>query len=236
MSDPIEPGTAIITQPKAPLVAGAQIQAIVPKSIEEVFRLAEGICKADLAPSSYSRDASKVMIGLMKALELGAPPLQGLAGIAIINGRPAVWGDLAVALCQSKGLLVNHSVEWTGEYPNDDFGCTYKVWRKGQENPYVGTFTIGDAKTAKLWANPQKMPWVQYPKRMLANRARAFALRDGFADHLAGMAIAEEAMDMPPARDTATAPPAGAIPDGTPKVAALDFLEDDAPNDAEVEA
>ena len=40
-------------------------------------------------------------------------------------------------------------------------------------------------------------PWTQYPKRMRQMRARAFALRDVFADILKGMPIAEELQDYP---------------------------------------
>jgi hypothetical protein len=43
--------------------------------------------------------------------------------------------------------------------------------------------------------NQYKKPWLMFPKRMLFNRARAFALRDGFADGLQGLSIAEEVLD-----------------------------------------
>jgi len=40
------------------------------------------------------------------------------------------------------------------------------------------------------------VPWIEHPDRMLKIRARAFPLRDGFADALAGLAIREEVEDM----------------------------------------
>jgi hypothetical protein len=46
--------------------------------------------------------------------------------------------------------------------------------------------------------NSNKKPWIMYPDRMLFNRARAFALRDGFADALMGLGIYEEVRDMMP--------------------------------------
>jgi hypothetical protein len=42
---------------------------------------------------------------------------------------------------------------------------------------------------------------------MLFNRARAFALRDGFADALNGLEIAEEVRDMMPAEEDKPAAP-----------------------------
>jgi hypothetical protein len=46
--------------------------------------------------------------------------------------------------------------------------------------------SVADAK-GRLWT--RKGPWEHYPQRMLQMRARAFALRDGFADVLRGPAL-----------------------------------------------
>lgn len=183
------------------------VLAIIPRDLDQAWRYAEMVCKAGLAPDSYDNDPKKVVIGVLTALELGVPPMQGLRGIAIINGRPSVWGDLAVALIQSKGAVKNTEQSYTGETGTDEFQANYLIWRKGQENPYEGHFSIADAKRAHLWAHPKKRPWIEYPTRMLMMRARAFALRDGFSDCLCGLAIAEEAQDLPvaPAAVTDTA-------------------------------
>lgn len=199
--------------PKAPLVAQAGALAIIPKDLEQAWRYAEMVVKAGLAPNSYDDDPKKVVVGIMTALELGVPPLQGLSGIAIINGRPSVWGDLAVALIQSKGLVTNTEHNFTGEEGEDSWTANFLIWRKGQDNPYEGHFSVKDAKRAGLWGNTRKRPWIEYPNRMLFNRARAFALRDGFSDALKGLAIAEEAQDLPP----------------PPKPVETDFLNDEAP-------
>lgn len=186
------------------LHSGAELKPVIPTTLEEAFRFAQLVCQAGLAPKSYEYgdgdkrpDPQKVVVGILTSLELGVPPLQGLSGIAIINGRPSVWGDLAVALVQSKGLIESHEVTETGTFPKDDYTVTVKFWRRGQAKPYEGRFSVADAKLAGLWNNPKKQPWVSYPKRMVFNRARAFPLRDGFSDALKGLAIAEEMMDLP---------------------------------------
>jgi hypothetical protein len=68
------------------------------------------------------------------------------------------------------------------------------VKRKGHE-PHRVEFSIEDAKRAGLLG--KSGPWQQYTARMLTLRARAFALRDKFADVLKGLSMAEEAMDIP---------------------------------------
>lgn len=187
------------------LETGNAIAPIVPRTIEECFRLAQLICKAGLAPSSYDNDPQKVVLGIMKGMEVGFPPITGLGTIMIINNRACIWGDGAMALCQSRGVVDQTAVVWTGAAPgaeippSDDWGCIFRVWRKNQAQPYEGKFTVLDAKRAHLWMNPKKQPWCLYPQRMLLNRARAFALRDGFADCLSGLSIAEEVQDLPEA-------------------------------------
>lgn len=188
------------------LSAGGEIAAVVPRTLEEAFRMAQMIVGAGLAPDSYdtngSPDPQKIVIGILTALEIGVPPLTGLKGIAIINKRPCIWGDLAIALVQSKNLLAKMEHHYTGTDGQDDFTCHVVMHRRGQESPYDAHFSIADAKRAQLWGNHKKRPWIEYPKRMLFNRARAFALRDGFADCLSGLAIAEEARDLPEAPAT----------------------------------
>lgn len=194
-------------------ISQGEIQAIVPKNIDETFRMAQAVCAAGLAPDSYDRNPEKVMVGLLKSMEVGFPPLTGLASIAVINGRPCIWGDGAVGLCAAK--VASTKVEETGTAPKgdadhtqfpDDYGFKVTFTRKGQTGEYVGVFTVGDAKRAKLWGNLKRQPWIMYPKRMLFNRARAFALRDGFADCLSGLHLREEIEDFPaaPAPETTT--------------------------------
>ncbi len=194
-----EEGTALTAPapaPKPPIVASENVLAIIPQNFDEAWRYAEMVFKSGTAPESYDNDPKKIIIGVLAALELGVPPMTGLRGIAIINKKPAVWGDLAVALCQAKRTIKSFESNYTGIEGEDDYTANVVIWRVGQDFPYEGHFSIKDAKRAGLWMNPKKDPWIKYPYRMLFNRARAFALRDGFADCLAGLAIVEEARDL----------------------------------------
>jgi len=56
-------------------------------------------------------------------------------------------------------------------------------------------FSKEDAETAKLWG--KQGPWQTYPKRMLAMRARGWAIRNVFPDALKGIQVAEEVQDIP---------------------------------------
>src|SRR3546814_3344335 len=54
---------------------------------------------------------------------------------------------------------------------------------------------MDDAKKAGFAG--KQGPWSQYPQRVRQMRARAWAIRDGFADVLKGIGIAEEVGDFP---------------------------------------
>jgi hypothetical protein len=59
----------------------------------------------------------------------------------------------------------------------------------------VRSFTIEDAKQAKLWGKDG--PWSTYPYRQMSWRAFWFAARDSAADVLKGLQGVEELRDMP---------------------------------------
>ena len=200
-----DPGKEMVPTPatmKAALTVNEK-GFIAPTTVEEAARMAKAVIAGQLAPSSYNNDPNKIMLGIMAALEAGLPPLYGLRQIAIINGRPTIWGDGAMALVQAKNLILDYKEEQIGAHPHsndlsmwpDEFGFRVTIRRRGQEGAYVGEFTVGDAKRAKLWLNASKKPWIEHPLRMLKIRARSFALRDGFADALGGIAIREEIED-----------------------------------------
>src|SRR5438034_3289845 len=128
-------------------------------------------------------------------MELGMTPIWSLTSIMVVNGRPSVWGDGALALvlrhpdCQD---VQEHPI---GDPNDDSLGWQCTVYRRGRE-PKVGRFTIADAKRAQLLIKPG--PWKFYQDRMLRMRARAFALRDSFADVLRGLSVVEEMRDVTP--------------------------------------
>lgn len=205
----------VVAEPKkrrelvaVPPMAGGHVAAFIPSTVEEIKWEVGLLIEAGLAPDSFKNDPKKITVAVLKGLEVGLPPMMAVSNIAVINGRASIWGDAALALVQSKNVIERMTVEEIGTVPGEeaetnqfapDFGYRVSIWRRGQGSPYVGKFTVGDAKRAKLWMNPSKAPWMQHPKRMLKIRATAFPLRDGFADCLSGLHIREEVEDLPPA-------------------------------------
>lgn len=169
---------------------GIQVQTMA-----EAKALAETIVASGLAPKGMDKVAT-VLVALQMGAELGLPPMASLQNIAVINGRPSVWGDAVPAICMQSGLFDFEAFEETitGEGDKRTASCTVRRLPKGK--PATRSFSVADAKKAGLWGKAG--PWSQYPDRMLQMRARSFAIRDTFADLLRGFVTIEEAKDMTP--------------------------------------
>jgi len=188
-------------EPKAQLVAGGNVAAIIPRSLEETFRLAGAISASGMAPNTLN-SPEKVMVAIIAGAELGMPPFQSLQSFAVINGRPALWGDGLIGVVRSHGFKVREWIEGEG----DQMVARCEVTRPDNGEVFPGEFSVADAKKANLWGKAG--PWQSSPKRMLKMRARGFACRDGAADVLRGFQLREEVEDYQPIRDVST-PPAG---------------------------
>ena len=203
MSNPVE--TAVVPM-RANIQVGGKPMAIVPQSFDDVWRIATLMSKTAMVPEAYRGKEADCAVAIMYGLELGMSPVVALQSIAVVNGRPSVWGDALVTLCHRAGHKLVETIEGEG----DEMVAKCVMHNKdGTQTPR--TFSVKDAKTADLWG---KNVWKKYPKRMLQMRARGFAIRDGAAEVLAGASIVEEQQDVVPMRDvTPKKPIAATLPD-----------------------
>lgn len=165
-----------------------------PQNLDQAMQLADMICRSQLAPNNYKGKPEDTLVAMMMGHELGLNPLQSIQNIAVINGRPSIYGDALLALVQNSPAFGGIQES----FDESTMTATCTVWRKGGEK-HTQTYSQADAQTAGLWG--KQGPWKQHPKRMLAMRARGFALRNQFADALAGLVTREEAEDIPQERE-----------------------------------
>jgi len=170
--------------------------ALSPTNLAEAMEFADRMAKSSLVPKDFQGNPGNILVAVQWGAEIGLQPLQAMQSIAVINGRPSVWGDALLAMVRGSPACeyVREHIDGDGEA----MVAVCQVKRRGDVEQ-VRAWSVADAKKAGLW-NKQG-PWSQYPKRMLQMRARAFALRDVFPDVLRGMAVAEEAADLPRERD-----------------------------------
>lgn len=157
-------------------------------SLETALKVAEVIANSSFAPTNMRGKPGDIVVALQMGQELGLKPMQALQNIAVINGKPAIYGDAMIAVCR----LAPNFEYIHEEYLEDKKSARCSAKRKN-EPEVVREFSEEDAKKAGLWG--KQGPWTQYPKRMLQMRARGFALRDAFSDVLRGIISDDEAND-----------------------------------------
>jgi len=165
--------------------------AITKQKMADLQSFVSLTIKGGFAPKGMT--VERGVCAIVYGIELGLNPMQSLQQVAVINGRPAMFGDGPLALCLKSGVMEGSPIE-SFEGKGEDLTAVCTVKRKGSE-PATKRFSVAMAKKASLWG--KQGPWTQYPSRMLQVRARAMALRDQFADVLAGIHIGEEARDIP---------------------------------------
>lgn len=174
---------------------------------DQGFRIAKTLAVSALVPKGYFGHPEDIVVAMQMGAEIGLPPMAALQSIAVINGRPGLYGDGLLGVIMASPYYVRH-VEYyvtsDGEIVDglrasdlliDETRAVAKFWRRGIAEPFTAEFSIGDAKRAKLLTKAG--PWSEFTARMLRWRARGYAARDGFAAELRGIKLAHEIDDLP---------------------------------------
>lgn len=180
-------------------------------NLDEAMRFASMVAGSEFAPKEFRQKPESCLLAMQHGAEIGLGPMQSLQSIAVINGRPSVYGDAALALVRS-----SHACEYVTETisgEGDKMAATCIAKRKNNPECSTTTFSVADAKRAGLWG--KSGPWSQYPQRMLQMRARGFCLRDAFPDVLRGLITREEAQDIPIDLTAHVVPTAAPAPEST---------------------
>lgn len=193
--------TAAATVPpqKQPVLAGER--GLQLRSLDDYWRMSQCVSSSGLAPKGLEKPEA-ALIAMQLGAEIGLPPLASLQQIAVINGRPSIYGDAQLGVVRGTGELERFD-EWfevagkratrTPSEFTDDTAAVCLVKRRGYPETQ-DSFSVKDAKRAGLWGKAG--PWSQYPARMLRFRARSFILRDQFGDALRGLRTVEENLDV----------------------------------------
>ena len=166
-----------------------------PDLMPHYHKLAQAMARSTVIPKALQGKPEDIFVAMEMGYQLGFSIAQSIQDIAVINGKPCLYGDGLMALAQS-----HPDKEYITEKPLKDdkgkvVGYTCTIKRKSSPEASQYTFTYDDAKKANLLG--KSGPWSQYPERMLQMRARSFAIRDVFADALRGIRSGDEATDIP---------------------------------------
>ncbi len=166
--------------------------SLAPRSLSEAMEFARMMAESELVPKQFRGKPGDVIIAVQMGAEIGLAPMAAIQNIAVINGKPGIYGDAGKAVLLAKGCIIEE--DDTALVKQQGF-ARCKITRSGRP-PVERTFSEEDAKTAGLWQ--KEGPWKTYPHRQMAWRAFWFAARDAAADLLKGLGGAEELADVSP--------------------------------------
>ena len=155
-----------------------------PKDFGQLQAFSKMLVNSSLTPSSV-KTANDAMIIIIQGAELGLAPMQAVRNIHVIKGKPSLSAKLKVALVrQLPQCEYFECIEWTREK------ATFETKRKGARSSVKYTFTIDDAKRAKLIKSGGN--WDKYPDRMVWSRAASGLADAEYPEILAGLYTPDE--------------------------------------------
>lgn len=154
--------------------------------MQPAAELAAQIAGTEFVPEAYRRNPAAIAACILFGAEIGIGPMQSLAKIDIVKGRPAPRAELA----RAKALAAGHEL-WVSESTNTRVTVCGK--RRGSNHQQEVTWTLDDVKRAGISnGNYQK-----YPRQMLLARASAELVRQMCPEVLGGIEVfAEEVGDV----------------------------------------
>ena len=84
---------------------------IIPRGIDETIKLAKIMSSSGLMPKCIQTPEA-VFVAMQMGAEIGLSPMASVQNIAVINGRPGIYGDAVMAVVRASGLL-EELKEWT---------------------------------------------------------------------------------------------------------------------------
>jgi hypothetical protein len=140
--------------------------------------LARHVSDTEFVPRGLRGKPDAILAAIMYGNSVGLDPMQALAQIAVIDGKPSLSSE------SQRGLILaaGHEV-WIDE------ATVTRVTVSGRRRDSEKTWTMDDAKRAGLSGKPS---WRAYPRQMLLARATAELARITFADVIGGLVAIEE--------------------------------------------
>jgi hypothetical protein len=165
-------------QPRAMAAPSRAWVELLPVAVE----LAKAVADTEFVPKQLRHNPAAIAACILYGDEVGLGPMQSLAKIAMVDGKPTLFAEAQRGLVLSRG----HEM-WIEE--NSNTRVTWAGRRSSSDLIIRATWTLDDAKQAGLAG---KHNWKSYPRQMLSARASADLVRLLFADVTGGLAAAEE--------------------------------------------
>lgn len=168
-------------------VVNQETSGLMPSSSDWAMMKEQGtmLVQTGFLPKAVNTPQKAVAI-MLKGRELNLPPMQALAQINVIQGKPTISSELMLAL-----IFRAYPKTKLKYIQNDDEACIIEITKPGNE-PNRFSFTFADAKAARLTS---KDNWNTYRRAMLRSRCISEMARSLFPEALMGCSYTPEEIE-----------------------------------------
>src|SRR5580704_16266015 len=153
--------------------------------VTKVAKLADMIADTDFVPKALRNKPAAITACMLTGREIGVGPMLSMKVIHMVNGTPSLAAEYKRARAFDRG----HEIVYE---ETSITRCVVRGRRRGERTWATVTWTIEDAKRAKLAA---KDVWQQNPRRTLEARATGELCDLKFPDCSWGLATTEALQD-----------------------------------------
>lgn len=177
--------------------------AVALNSLSDQLAFAKSLMQQELVSSTF-KTPQQVVVAFQYAKAMKMPELLAIKQMYVVNGRPCLWGDGPLALCQRSGKVASIEEFFLDEkmeiicVANRNlnakvYAAITRIRRAGDTQTQEDYFTLDDMKRAGVDSSKfgKKDVWAKYERNMLRYRARSMSLKTKFADMIMGIGIAE---------------------------------------------
>ena len=75
--------------------------SLAPRDLSQALEFADRLAKSTLVPKDFQNNPGNILVAVQWGMEIGLQPMQAMQNIAVINGRPSLWGDAVIGLVKS---------------------------------------------------------------------------------------------------------------------------------------
>jgi len=114
-------------------------RGFAPTTMGEAIQFSEMLAGSNMVPKAYQGKPMDILVCVQWGMELNLAPMAALQNIAVINGKPSVYGDTMLALVQASAVCEGIEESFEGDGTSNPVAVCV-AHRKGRK-PVVARFS-----------------------------------------------------------------------------------------------
>jgi len=165
-----------------------------PAVFNHIWRVATAYSRSMLVPTHFRGKPDDCFVACQLAMRLQVDPFMLMQRMYVVNGKPGMEAQLAIALTNARGVFRDR-IRWKFDGEGMDRQCTAFAHDRVTGELLEQTVTMKVAK-AEGWIDKAGSKWKTMPDMMLQYRSASWLVRTACPEVLAGLYTVDELRDV----------------------------------------